>query len=135
MRRVLVANRGEIAVRIIRACHEEGIEAVAVYSEVDRLSPHVRAADAAVGIGPGPRAADAGERGGLVLVGPPPAAIRAMGEKTAARERMAKAGVAVVPGTTEPVPDAAAAGRAAQTIGYPGMLKAVAGGGGRGGRG
>jgi len=166
MRRVLVANRGEIAVRIIRACHEEGIEAVAVYSEVDRLSPHVRAADAAVGIGPAAPAesylhierlldaarrtgadavhpgygflaeraefADAVERAGLVFVGPPPAAIRAMGEKTAARERMAKAGVAVVPGTTEPVPDPAAAVRAAQTIGYPVMLKAVAGGGGRG---
>ncbi|MBI2401400.1 MAG: acetyl-CoA carboxylase biotin carboxylase subunit [Gemmatimonadetes bacterium] len=166
MKRVLVANRGEIAVRIIRACHEEGLEAVAVYSEPDRLSPHVRAADAAVGIGPAAAAesylhierlldaarrtgadavhpgygflaeraefAEAVERAGLVFVGPPPAAIRAMGEKTAARQRMAAAKVPFVPGTTEPVRDAAAAVRAAQTIGYPVMLKAVSGGGGRG---
>ncbi len=166
MKRVLVANRGEIAVRIIRACHEEDIEAVAVYSEADRLSPHVRAADAAVGIGPAAAAesylhierlldaarrtgadavhpgygflaeraefAEAVERAGLVFVGPPPAAIRAMGEKTAARQRMAAAKVPFVPGTVEPVRDAAAALKAARTIGYPVMLKAVAGGGGRG---
>ena len=166
MRRVLVANRGEIAVRIIRACHEEGLEAVAVYSEADRLSPHVRLADAAVGIGPAPAAesylhierlldaaarsgadgvhpgygflseratfAEAVERAGLVFVGPPPAAIRAMGEKTAARRRMQEAGVPLVPGTTESVADPAAAARAARDIGYPVMIKAVAGGGGRG---
>ncbi len=166
MKRVLVANRGEIALRIIRACHEEGLEAVAVFSEADRLSPHVRAADVAVGIGPAPalesylnierlldaaarsgadavhpgygflaeraQFAEAVERAGLVFVGPPPAAIRAMGEKTAARRRMAEAGVPFVPGTTEPVADAAAAARAADGIGYPVMIKAVAGGGGRG---
>ena len=166
MKRVLVANRGEIAVRIIRACHEEGLEAIAVYSEADRLSPHVRAADAAVGIGPAAAAesylhierlldaarrtgadavhpgygflaerdefAEAVERARLVFVGPPPAAIRAMGEKTAARQRMAAAKVPFVPGTTEPVRDAAAAVAAAKTLGYPVMLKAVAGGGGRG---
>src|SRR3990172_6177206 len=166
MKRVLVANRGEIAVRIIRACHEEGLEAIALYSEPDRLSPHVRAADAAVGIGPAAAAesylhierlldaarrtgadalhpgygflaeraefAEAVEGAGLVFVGPSPAAIRAMGEKTAARQRMAAAKVPFVPGTTEPVRDAAAAVAAAKTLGYPVMLKAVAGGGGRG---
>ncbi|HEX9581103.1 MAG TPA: acetyl-CoA carboxylase biotin carboxylase subunit [Gemmatimonadales bacterium] len=166
MRRVLIANRGEIALRIIRACHEEGLEAVAVYSEADRLSPHVRAADRAVEIGPAPASesylhserliaaarhvgADAVHPGygflseraafaaavaeaGLVFVGPPPAAIRAMGEKTEARRRMAAAGVPVVPGTTEPLRDADQAIAAAALIGYPVMLKAAAGGGGKG---
>jgi acetyl-CoA carboxylase, biotin carboxylase subunit len=166
MKRVLVANRGEIAVRVIRACHEEGLEAVAVYSEADRMSPHVRAADAAVAIGPAAASASylniarlieaarhagaeaihpgygflaeraefaaAVERAGLTFIGPGPKAIQAMGEKTAARQRMARAGVPIVPGTTEPVADAAEAARAAGKIGYPVMLKAVAGGGGRG---
>jgi acetyl-CoA carboxylase biotin carboxylase subunit len=166
VRRVLVANRGEIALRIIRACREEGLESVAVYSEADRLSPHVRAADTAVGIGPAPAVesylhierlldaaaksgadgvhpgygflaeraafAEAVEQAGLVFIGPPPAAIRAMGEKTEARRRMLEAGVPLVPGTTEAVADAAAAARAAREIGYPVMIKAVAGGGGRG---
>jgi len=166
MKRVLIANRGEIAVRVIRACHEEGLEAVAVYSEADRMSPHVRAADAAVAIGPAaasesylniPRLIEAAQHGGaeaihpgygflaeraefaaavtragLTFIGPPAKAIQAMGEKTAARQRMARAGVPIVPGTTEPVADAAAAARAAGKIGYPVMLKAVAGGGGRG---
>ena len=166
MKRVLIANRGEIAVRIIRACHEEGLEAVAVYSEADRMSPHVRAADAAVAIGPAaasesylnvPRLLEAArhsgadaihpgygflaeraefaaavERARLTFVGPGPKAIQAMGEKTAARQRMARAGVPIVPGTTEPVADAAAAAREASRIGFPVMLKAVAGGGGRG---
>jgi acetyl-CoA carboxylase biotin carboxylase subunit len=166
VKRVLVANRGEIAVRIIRACHEEGLAAVAVYSEADRLSPHVRAADAAVAIGPAaasesylniPRLIDAArhsgaqaihpgygflaeraefaaavEQAGLTFIGPPATAVRAMGEKTAARQRMARAGVPIVPGTTQPVADAAAAAREAAQIGYPVMLKAVAGGGGRG---
>src|SRR5436853_5672374 len=125
-KRVLVANRGEIALRIIRACHEEGLEAAAVYSEVDRLSPHVRAADVAVPVGPATAAesyldiakligaaqatgcqavhpgygflserapfAEAVARAGLVFVGPPAAAIRAMGDKTEARRRMQAAG-------------------------------------------
>jgi acetyl-CoA carboxylase, biotin carboxylase subunit len=166
IKRVLVANRGEIALRIIRACHEEGLEAVAVYSEADRLAPHVRAADAAVSIGPAPASesylniprlvaaardtgcqavhpgygflseraafAEACIEAGLVFVGPPPSAIRAMGDKTEARRRMKAAGVPIVPGTTAPLHDAADARREAQRIGYPVLLKASAGGGGKG---
>jgi acetyl-CoA carboxylase biotin carboxylase subunit len=166
IRRVLVANRGEIALRIIRACHEEELEAVAVYSDADAASPHVRAADAAVRIGPGPapqsylridallqaartanaqavhpgygflaeRAvfAEAVERAGLVFVGPPPAAIRAMGDKTEARRRMAAAGVPVVPGGTAPVTSQKEARALAEELGFPVMVKATAGGGGRG---
>ncbi len=164
--RVLVANRGEIALRIVRACHEEGIEAVAVYSEADRIAPHVKAADAAVELGPPPardsylnverivdaarrtgadaihpgygflaeRAhfAEAVEQAGLVFIGPPSSAIRMMGEKTEARRRMADAGVPIVPGTTEPLADAGAAVEAAGAVGYPVLLKAAAGGGGKG---
>jgi len=166
VRRVLVANRGEIACRIIRACHEENLEAVAVYSEVDRLSPHVRAADVAAELGPAParesylhverlldaakrtgadavhpgygflaeRAgfAEAVERAGLIFIGPSPDAIRAMGEKTEARRRMEEAGVPVVPGTTAPVTTAAEAAAVAKRLGFPIMLKAAAGGGGKG---
>ncbi len=166
MNRVLVANRGEIALRIIRACHEENIEAVAVYSEADRLNPHVKAADAAFELGPAPAResylhverlleaarrtaadavhpgygflaeqahfAEAVEQAGLVFIGPPAAAIRAMGEKTEARRRMEQAGVPIVPGTTEPLGDGEAAVRAAREIGYPVLLKAAAGGGGKG---
>jgi acetyl-CoA carboxylase, biotin carboxylase subunit len=166
IRRILVANRGEIAVRIIRACHDEGLDAVAVYSDADRLAPHVRQADAAVPIGPAPAAdsyldvqklvsaaqhsgcqavhpgygflseralfADACARVGLVFIGPPAAAIRAMGEKTEARRRMQAAGVPVVPGSTAPLEDAADARREAKRIGYPVLLKAAAGGGGKG---
>ncbi len=166
MRRVLIANRGEIAIRIIRACREEGLQSVAVYSEADARSSHVAAADAAVEIGPAPAAesylnidriidaarttgadavhpgygflaeraefADAVENAGLVFVGPPADAIRAMGEKTEARRRMSAGGVTVVPGTTAPVADADEAARTASDIGYPVLLKAVAGGGGKG---
>jgi acetyl-CoA carboxylase biotin carboxylase subunit len=165
-RRVLVANRGEIAVRIIRGCHEAGLEAVAVYSEVDARCPHVRMADAAYCIGPAPSSqsylradvilrvareagCDAVHPGygflsenagfaqqvidaGMVWIGPPPSAIDAMGSKTAARERMTAAGVPVVPGTTEPLRDAEHARRIAAEIGYPVMLKAASGGGGKG---
>ena len=164
--RVLVANRGEIALRIIRACHEEGLEAVAVYSEADRLSPHVRAANAAVPIGPAPAsesylnipkliaaAKDSGcqavhpgygflserepfaravQDAGLIFVGPPPAAIKAMGDKTEARRRMQAAGIPIVPGTAAPVRDAAEARREAQRLGLPVLLKAASGGGGKG---
>jgi acetyl-CoA carboxylase biotin carboxylase subunit len=166
MNRVLVANRGEIALRIIRACHEEGLEAVAVYSEADRLSPHVRAADYAMPIGPSSPSesylridrlleaarssgadgvhpgygflaeraafAEAVERADLVFVGPPSEAIRAMGDKTEARRRMESAGVPIVPGLTVPVTDPAVARQVAEALGYPVLVKASAGGGGKG---
>jgi acetyl-CoA carboxylase biotin carboxylase subunit len=166
MRRVLIANRGEIALRIIRACHEEGLEAIAVYSAADRGAPYVRAADRAFAIGPAAPAqsylsierliAAAGESGadaihpgygflaeraafaeavesaGLVFVGPPAAAIRAMGDKTEARRRMQAAGVPIVPGASAPIKDSRAALAAALEIGYPVMVKAAAGGGGKG---
>src|SRR3954467_9240782 len=166
MNRVLIANRGEIALRIIRACHEEGLEAVAVYSSVDRSAPHVRAADHAIAIGPAAPAqsylsierlidaarrtnaeaihpgygflaeraafAEAVEGAGLVFVGPPASAIRAMGDKTEARRRMQEAGVPIVPGASAQSEDLKAAGRAADKIGYPVMVKAAAGGGGKG---
>ncbi|HEU5304265.1 MAG TPA: acetyl-CoA carboxylase biotin carboxylase subunit, partial [Gemmatimonadales bacterium] len=166
IKRVLIANRGEIALRIIRACHEEGLEAVAVYSTADRGSPHVRAADRAVEIGPAPAAEsylsidkliaaarDAGadavhpgygflaERAAfaeavvgaeLIWIGPPAPAIRAMGDKTEARRRMREAGVPVVPGSIAPLEDSQAARAAAEEIGYPVMVKAAAGGGGKG---
>ncbi len=166
IRRVLIANRGEIALRIVRACHAEGLEAVAVYSAADRGSPHVRAADQAVAIGaaspsqsylsierliaaaretgadavhPGygflaERAAfaEAVQAAELIWVGPPPSAIRAMGDKTEARRRMRQAGVPVVPGGQAPIEDAAGAATMAEEIGYPVIVKAVAGGGGKG---
>ncbi|HEY7637318.1 MAG TPA: acetyl-CoA carboxylase biotin carboxylase subunit [Gemmatimonadales bacterium] len=166
MNRVLIANRGEIALRIVRACHEEGLEAVAVYSAPDRASPHVRAADRAVAIGPASPSqsylaidrliqaardsgadavhpgygflaeraafAEAVEQAGLTWIGPPPAAIRAMGDKTEARRRMQDAGVPVVPGAIEPTEDLGSAVRLAREIGYPVMVKAAAGGGGKG---
>ncbi|HEU5051002.1 MAG TPA: biotin carboxylase N-terminal domain-containing protein, partial [Gemmatimonadales bacterium] len=166
MKRVLVANRGEIALRIVRACHEEGLEAVAVYSTADRSSPHVRAADLAVAIGPPAPAesylaierlvraalesgadavhpgygflaeraafADAVEQAGLAFVGPPASAIRAMGDKTEARRRMRGAGVPIVPGGSEPVLEVGPALGLAREIGYPVLVKAAAGGGGRG---
>ncbi len=166
IRRVLVANRGEIAVRVIRACHEEGLAAVAVYSEPDRLAPHVRDADAAVLLGPAPSAesylnvrklvaaardtgcqavhpgygflseraafADACSEAGLIFVGPPATALRAMGDKTAARRRMQAAGVPVVPGGAAPLRDPVAALWESKRLGLPVLLKAVAGGGGKG---
>ena len=164
--RVLVANRGEIAVRIVRGCHERGLSAVAVYSEADADALHVRVADAAYPIGPAASSesylridkllevareagCDAVHPGygflsenagfaqavldaGLVWIGPPPSAITDMGSKTGARQRMTAAGVPVVPGTTEAVEDPAEAIRIADEIGYPVMLKASAGGGGKG---
>ncbi len=164
--RVLVANRGEIALRIIRACHEEGLEAVAVYSDVDRSAQHVTAADHAVRLGPAPPAqsylaidklvaaaqssgaglvhpgygflaerpefAEAVTAAGLTFVGPPAEAIRAMGNKTEARRRMAAAGVPIVPGAQQDTSDPAAAAALAEEIGYPVMVKAAAGGGGKG---
>jgi acetyl-CoA carboxylase, biotin carboxylase subunit len=166
VKRVLVANRGEIALRVIRACHEEGLEAVAVYSAADRAAAHVRAADRAVEIGPAPPSesylrgdrlvkaaldtdadaihpgygflaerasfAAAVEEAGLIFVGPPATAIRAMGNKTEARRRMRDAGVPVVPGALEPVAELGSARRLAEDLGYPVLVKASAGGGGKG---
>src|SRR3989454_443572 len=165
-KRVLVANGGEIALRIIRACHEEGLEAVAVYSEADRLSPHVRAADRAVPLGAAPASesylnipkliaaarttecqalhpgygflserapfAEAVAAAGLVFVGPPPEAIRAMGDKTAARRRMQAARGPIVPRPTKPPGRGGEARPEAARLGYPVLLKAAAGGGGKG---
>ena len=164
--KVLIANRGEIALRVIRACHELGVRAVAVYSDADARAPHVRAADEAVHIGPPPSAESylRGERiikaakatgaeavhpgygflserewfaravrdAGLVFIGPPAEAIAAMGSKTAARQLAIKAGVPVVPGTTEPLRDANEAREIAERFGYPILVKAAAGGGGKG---
>ncbi|HEX6867342.1 MAG TPA: biotin carboxylase N-terminal domain-containing protein [Candidatus Limnocylindrales bacterium] len=169
--RVLVANRGEIAVRIIRACHESGMAAVAVYSDVDATARHVRLADAAVRLGPSPpvesylridavveaalatdaqaihpgygflseRAAFARavEDAGLVFVGPSSSAIDALGDKLHARRVARSVGVDAVPGTLEPAPvDRADAVDGivaeAERIGFPVMVKAAAGGGGRG---
>ena len=164
--KVLIANRGEIAVRVIRTCAERGIDTVAVYSTPDRRSPHVRLADEAYHIGPaaanqsylvqekildvaqqsGADAihpgygflsenasfAEACAEAGVLFIGPPPEAIRAMGDKTAARELMEEAGVPMAPGTTNAVTDAEAGARVASEIGYPVLIKAAAGGGGKG---
>jgi acetyl-CoA carboxylase, biotin carboxylase subunit len=166
LNKVLVANRGEIALRVIRACRELGMGAVAVYSEADRRAPHVLAADEAVLLGPAPAAesylridrileaarsrgcdaihpgygflaeraafARAVEEAGLIFVGPPAAAIEAMGDKTRARQAMTAAGVPVVPGTDRSLAGADDALEVAETVGYPLMLKAAAGGGGKG---
>ena len=165
-RKVLIANRGEIAVRIARGCREVGVRSVAVFSDPDSGAPHVRAADEAYPLG-GTTAAESylradrlieiarrsgaeavhpgygflAENGdfaercaeaGLVFVGPPPSAMRALGSKTAARKTMQAAGVPVVPGTVDPVPSAEAAEALAREIGFPIALKAVSGGGGKG---
>ena len=164
--KVLVANRGEIAVRVIRALKEMGIASVAVYSEVDREAPHVEMADEAFLVGPGPATesylkvekllevakqagaeavhpgygflaenaafAKACKKAKVVFIGPPPEAIEAMGSKTNAREIMKKAGVPIVPGTTEPVEKLADAKKIAKEIGYPVAAKAAGGGGGKG---
>jgi acetyl-CoA carboxylase biotin carboxylase subunit len=165
-KKILIANRGEIAVRIIRACHEMGIAAVAVYSEVDRASLHVRKADEAYPIGPAAASdsylsiskildvahrcgADAIHPGygflsenakfaracadtGVKFIGPTAAAMDAMGSKTRARQAMERAGVPFVPGTSRGLDSLEEAGEVAARIGYPIMLKAAAGGGGKG---
>src|SRR5256885_12651999 len=163
--KVLVANRGEIAIRIIRALEELGIASVAVYSEADREALHVARADEAYLLGPAPAAesylkierilevcresgaeavhpgygflaenaafAAALEEAGIVFIGPPASAIDAMGSKTNARELMAKAGVPIVPGTTEAVATLEDAQKIIEdTIGYPVAVKAAGGGGG-----
>jgi len=165
-KRVLIANRGEIAVRIARTLKEMDITPIAVYSEPDRSAPHVRACDMAFPIGPGPapesylrgellievakRAkadaihpgygflsenpgfADAVTKAGLVFIGPSAAAMRAMGNKTSARQHAIAAKVPVVPGSDGAVPTLEAARQAAKKLGYPVLLKAAAGGGGKG---
>ena len=164
--KVLIANRGEIAVRVIRACREAGLRTVAVFSEADREALHVRLADEAHPIGPppagesylaierlieaarrsgaeavhpgygflseNPRFAEACRTAGLVFVGPPSEAIAQMGDKTVARRAAVDAGVPVVPGTRDPVGSDAEAARAARDLGFPVMLKAARGGGGKG---
>ena len=164
--KVLVANRGEIALRVIRACRELGVRTVAVYSDADARAPHVREADEAVRLGPAPSSesylkgdaiiaaalrtgaeaihpgygflserewfARAVRDAGLVWIGPPAEAIAAMGSKTSARELAIKAGTPVVPGTTTALRDADEAAEVAERFGYPVLLKAAAGGGGKG---
>ena len=164
--KVLIANRGEIACRVIRACREAGIPSVAVYSDADEDMPHAKLADEAFNIGPPPVlqsylvqdriievAKEAGAEGvhpgygllaenpefakrvvdeGLVWIGPPADAIRAMGVKTEAREMMRNADVPIIPGITSCVLDADGAREVAEGLGYPVMMKACAGGGGIG---
>ncbi len=166
-KRVLLANRGEIALRVQRSCRELGIETVAVYSEADRDALHVRNADAAVLIGPGPATqsylviekiieaaietgadavhpgygflsenpafADACEAAGITFIGPPASAMQAMGDKVQARRLMEAAGVPVVPGAEDIDPQNLEHARAeADRIGFPLLVKAASGGGGRG---
>jgi acetyl-CoA carboxylase biotin carboxylase subunit len=166
LEKVLIANRGEIACRVIRACKDAGIPSVAVYSDADRDMPHAKLADEAFNIGPPPVlqsylvqdriievAKEAGAQGvhpgygllaenpefakrvadeGLVWIGPPADAIRAMGVKTEAREMMRDASVPIIPGITSCVLDAEGAREVAEGLGYPVMMKACAGGGGIG---
>ncbi len=167
LKKILIANRGEIAIRIIRACQELGYEAVAVYSDADRMAPHVRMAHEAYRLGPPPAVdsylrgdkiidiarqcgadgihpgygflaenadfAEAVEEAGLTWIGPPPDIIRLMGDKLAARQTMARAGVPLVPGTdqNQDLRDEELFA-VAQTVGYPLLVKAAGGGGGKG---
>jgi acetyl-CoA carboxylase biotin carboxylase subunit len=164
--KILIANRGEIAVRIVRACHEMGVRAVAVYSDADRAALHVRLADEAYPIGPAPSresylaiekvvrvAREAGcdavhpgygflaenpafaracASALLIFIGPSPEAMEKLGSKTAARHAAREAGVPTVPGTLDPIENSADALTAAKQTGFPVVLKAVAGGGGKG---
>lgn len=166
VRRILIADRGEIALRIIRACHELNIETIAVYSEADKNSLHVKYADKAVCVGPSPsnlgylsiqnvlsaallHGADAIHPGygylsersmfaemceahNLLFIGPTPEQIELMGDKAAAKIIMAAAGVSVIPGSDGPVLDETTLVQTAEEIGYPVIVKAVAGGGGKG---
>ncbi|MGH7865623.1 MAG: acetyl-CoA carboxylase biotin carboxylase subunit [Candidatus Binataceae bacterium] len=165
-KRILIANRGEIAVRVIRACRDLGIESVAVYSEADRAALHVREADYAVAIGPPPAAesylkidrildaakrthadaihpgygffsenagfARAVEAAGLTFIGPSAESIEKMGDKVQSRKLMAAAGVPIVPGSPDTLDGEAAVLKVARELGFPIMVKAAAGGGGKG---
>ena len=165
-KKVLIANRGEIALRIVRACRELKIKTVAVFSEADRESLHVRLADEAVCIGPPPSAqsyraiprilaaaevtnadaihpgygflaenaqfAEAVVASGFTFIGPTAEQIRVMGDKASARRAMAAVGVPIVPGTPGPIEDVEEAISLAKDIGFPVIIKAAAGGGGRG---
>jgi len=165
-RKVLIANRGEIALRIVRACRELGVQSVAIYSEPDAASLHVRFADEAVCVGPADAAlsyrnipnilsaaeltgaeaihpgygflaenshfADACESAGIKFIGPTPECISLMGDKAKARELMAKNGVPIIPGSDGIIRDVDEGIKVARRIGYPIIIKAVAGGGGRG---
>jgi acetyl-CoA carboxylase, biotin carboxylase subunit len=164
--KILIANRGEIAVRVIRACRELGIRSVAIYSDVDRASLHVRKADEAYHIGPPPasesylnidkildaarrsgadaihpgygflsenaRFAHACAQAGIKFIGPTAASMEMIGSKTRARQHMEKANIPFVPGTSRGLESTQDAARVAEKIGYPVMLKAAAGGGGKG---
>jgi len=166
MRRVLIANRGEIAVRIIRGCRERGLETVAIFSDADRGAPHVLAADRAINVGPAAASASylnvpailaaAAESGadaihpgygflsenaafaescakaGLTFIGPPASVIARMGSKTAARAAAVAAGVPVVPGVVPADQSPAAIADAVRRVGFPALIKAAAGGGGKG---
>ncbi|MGA7839089.1 MAG: biotin carboxylase N-terminal domain-containing protein, partial [Ignavibacteriaceae bacterium] len=165
-KKILIANRGEIAVRIIRACKELGITSAAVYSEADKTSLHTTLADEAYFIGNSPSSesylnkdkilalakeihADAihpgygyfsenadfieeVEKSGIAFIGPSAKSVKMMGSKTAARQLMKKNNVPIVPGTTEPVTSVKEGITIAKEIGYPILLKASAGGGGKG---
>jgi acetyl-CoA carboxylase biotin carboxylase subunit len=166
IQKILIANRGEIALRIVRACRELGIKSLAIYSEADVQSLHVQLADEAICIG-GPKSADSYLRADRIIaaaeiadvdaihpgfgflsenaefaeqcescnikfIGPPSAAIRNMGDKAVAKETVKKAGVPVVPGSDGPVSNEDDAVKLAREVGYPVIIKAVAGGGGRG---
>ncbi|HYH56629.1 MAG TPA: biotin carboxylase N-terminal domain-containing protein, partial [Anseongella sp.] len=166
MKKLLVANRGEIALRIMRSAKEMDIRTVAVYSEADRRSPHVQYADEAVCIGPAPASGSylsAGKilaackatgaeaihpgygflsenadfarqvrEAGLIFVGPPPEAIEMMGNKLEAKKAARKHGIPLVPGTDSAIRDIAEAKRVAGSTGFPLLIKAAAGGGGKG---
>src|SRR5262247_4693513 len=164
--KILIANRGEIAVRLIRACRDLGVAPVAVYSEADRQALHVRLADEACFLGPPPAGesylasekiidaalksgaeaihpgygflserahfARAVRQAGIKFIGPSPESIELMGDKTNARVAAVRGGAPIVPGSTEPLANETAAKKVAAEIGYPVMLKATAGGGGKG---
>ncbi|MEO8168704.1 MAG: biotin carboxylase N-terminal domain-containing protein, partial [bacterium] len=166
IKKVLIANRGEIALRVIRGCREMGIATIAIYSDADRRSPHVVSADEAFRIGPAPSresylsiekvldaaklsGADAIHPGygflsenatfaqavldaGIEFIGPRPSSIRSMGDKTEARKLVRQAGVPTVPGTPDAVEDERIVRAFADEYGYPILIKAAAGGGGKG---